>query len=440
MPSLLLGSDFFAVFPLLLVQTIIGLERHITTTYCPNAPFTNLNPNFPYGTVSTYIVPAFPKIHSATTDLSSQGGQVGILFNAAQLFSPYGGPRYGVVTGYANSATAAEGDSFDSCGCHASSTTSPSYHCHVPPSCLLNQLGDTTATHSPQIGWAADGFPVYGPRGIGGVLMQACSLSATGTAATGTCTDDFGGLEMELPQIDSYRMRYYIQGEYNDGTDCTNPTNPLPTADYHPHTPTSYKGCCPTGVACSANFLSACAGESDGYIAAFAATENDEANDLDIDCEACWSSSELGSENSHCDDDGNDDDGDDVVTMAPTVDMAPTVTMAPTVDMAPTVTMAPPVVTAAPVATVAPVATAAPVATTAPVDVGYGIASYLTVNSGDYLTPPEEIGTRVGNVVKIELEIVPAEISGPSAIFTTRLINGMLPGPTWRVSSLLPRL
>ena len=244
--------------------------------------------------------------------------------------------------------------------------------------------------------------------------MQTCSLSPTGTAATGTCTDEFGGLELELPQIDSYTMRYYIMGEYNDGTDCNNPTDPLPGADYHPHTPTSYKGCCPSGVACSARFLSTCTGESDGYTAGFAAIENDEANDLDIDCDACWSASELGAENSHCDgdddslDDGDDnsnDDNDDgqAPTMAP-VDDAPT--MAPVDDMSPTE------------------APTAPTATTAAVDFGYGIHSYLTVNSYNYLTPPEEIGTRVGTVVKIELEIVPAEISGPSAIFTTRLING----------------
>ena len=30
----------------------------------------------------------------------------------------------------------------------------------VPPSCLLAQLGDLSDGHSPQIGWALDGFPI----------------------------------------------------------------------------------------------------------------------------------------------------------------------------------------------------------------------------------------------------------------------------------------
>jgi hypothetical protein len=94
-----------------------------------------------------------------------QGGGVGILFNGAFVFSAYGGPQYGQTTGWTTTAAYAEGMSFDQCGCHASTSSSPSYHCHVPPSCLLNQLGQTATAHSPQIGWMADGFPVYGPRG-----------------------------------------------------------------------------------------------------------------------------------------------------------------------------------------------------------------------------------------------------------------------------------
>ena len=66
------------------------------------------------------------------------------------------------------------------CGGHSSSTSSASYHIHVPPSCLMYQLGGwaiDSSAHSPQLGWAADGFPVYGPHGPSGTRMQTCSVS-----------------------------------------------------------------------------------------------------------------------------------------------------------------------------------------------------------------------------------------------------------------------
>lgn len=92
---------------------------------------------------------------------------------AARSYSAFAGPSY-TLTGYSTSAPYLEGNTFDSCGGHSSSTSSPSYHYHVAPSCLLAQLGMTNGAHSPQIGWMADGFPVYGPLGPNGVVMQVC--------------------------------------------------------------------------------------------------------------------------------------------------------------------------------------------------------------------------------------------------------------------------
>ena len=76
------------------------------------------------------------------------------------IFSSFAGPNVGAATDYSLSATYIEGDTFDECGGHSSTSSSASYHIHVPPSCLLTQLGQTDSAHSPQIGWALDGFPV----------------------------------------------------------------------------------------------------------------------------------------------------------------------------------------------------------------------------------------------------------------------------------------
>jgi len=249
-------------------------ERVITTNFCPNHPSFNNNPNYAVSSSTTIKVPAYPKIiGSATTQspgetatasksLTAQGGYVGVFYSGAMLYSPYGGASYGTVTGFSNSATYAEGNTFDQCGGHSSSSSSASYHYHVPPPCLLKQMGDTagcndgncadsdTSSHSPQIGWAADGFPVYGPRGPSGTMMKTCTVTG-GTYGTAVCTDDCGGYYNNGGTIDNFVYRYYMQGTYNTGVSCDTPTCPSPGASYHPHSPLCFRGCCPSGVTCS---------------------------------------------------------------------------------------------------------------------------------------------------------------------------------------------
>ena len=222
-----------------------------------------INPNTPYGVSTTFSIPVKPviltsKLTSTTgqTVLTATGGGVGVLFSGAYVFSAYGGPQYGTLSSWSNSAPYAEGYTFDQCGCHASSSTSASYHCHVPPSCLLKQLGQTTSSHSPQIGWMADGFPLYGPRGSGGTLLQSCTLAGKTYGTTNICVDQCNGagsinggsdwisdgytyryarprghatvwpsdaplenLRRSVPRLVRIR-RYYILGAYDDGLQC----------------------------------------------------------------------------------------------------------------------------------------------------------------------------------------------------------------------------
>lgn len=120
------GSDY------LYEETISadGMTRTIKTNNCPNHPYKNINPNYPVKLEQTYTLPAKPMYDTAAAaNLAAQGGVTGLLFSGAQLFSPYGGQNYGTVTGYANSATAAEGDTFDLCSCHSAQTTAPSCEC-----------------------------------------------------------------------------------------------------------------------------------------------------------------------------------------------------------------------------------------------------------------------------------------------------------------------
>ena len=51
--------------------------------------------------------------------------------------------------------------------------------------------------HSPQLGWALDGFPVYGPYGPGGRRMAHAEQGCAGPL----CLDECGGLPMELQLV-----------------------------------------------------------------------------------------------------------------------------------------------------------------------------------------------------------------------------------------------
>lgn len=108
---------------------------------------------------------------------------------------------------------------FDKCGGHADARDGL-YHYHVPPSCLLNGLPrlPDTGGHSAQLGWALDGFPVYGPRGPNGMVMQPCRPGdPTSTAGSSQfCLDDCNGFYGELPGVDSYLYRYYVSGDVAD--------------------------------------------------------------------------------------------------------------------------------------------------------------------------------------------------------------------------------
>ena len=90
--------------------------------------------------------------------------------------------------------------------CSGHSQNSGDYHYHFPPSCLISQV--TTANpitgtyegHSPQIGWAYDGFPIYGPLKEGGTAIAQSEL------------DSCSGREASMPDLDDFAYRYYFTG------------------------------------------------------------------------------------------------------------------------------------------------------------------------------------------------------------------------------------
>ena len=121
----------------------------------------------------------------------------------------------------------AEWTSFDMCGGHAQQQGE--YHYHFPPSCLIYDADERNPTgtgHSSQIGWAFDGFPVYGPLYTDGVDAS-------------TLTDDCGGIQEELSAVDNFKYRYYVTGPTSDLYSLPHDT---PTTDQFPFTFDCYAG------------------------------------------------------------------------------------------------------------------------------------------------------------------------------------------------------
>lgn len=82
------------------------------------------------GVSTTYTVPYAPTYNIAQqTSLSATGSVTGVAFSGGMVYSAYGGPTYGTVTSYYSSAPYVEGNTFDQCGGHSSSSSAASYHC-----------------------------------------------------------------------------------------------------------------------------------------------------------------------------------------------------------------------------------------------------------------------------------------------------------------------
>jgi hypothetical protein len=114
------------------------------------------NPNYITEKNSTYYLPIDPVVNPrhifTTTDNSNHAlnmGPIGIAVNGVVFFNPFD----------ANSQDAS--NMMDRCCGHPA--PDGTYHYHKYPVCVNSPWADEGKTHSPLIGFAFDGFPIYGP-------------------------------------------------------------------------------------------------------------------------------------------------------------------------------------------------------------------------------------------------------------------------------------
>jgi len=171
-----------------------------------------------------YTIPAYPVLRTDSYSVACAMGAIGVALNGIPFFS---GAVDTSCTILDVDDDTSEWTSFDMCGGH--SQQSGIYHYHFPPSCLISdaEVRSPTGTgHSAQIGWAFDGFPVYGPLYTGGIDAS-------------TVTDDCGGKQEALPDVDNFMYRYYVTGPTSDLYSLPHDT---PSTDQFPYTFDCYAG------------------------------------------------------------------------------------------------------------------------------------------------------------------------------------------------------
>ena len=164
-----------------------GLGSHVMGAWYLNSAHTTYFPAFPTNQQILFRIPRTNAVPA--TKSTSGGGAVGIAVDGVVLFNNWDAyvwngtndAAQGQVssTGYwYRDAYVNEGLTFDPANAHQPG--SGQYHYHANPPALRYELGDNvnfntttkvytegtnTTKHSPILGWAADGFPIYGPYG-----------------------------------------------------------------------------------------------------------------------------------------------------------------------------------------------------------------------------------------------------------------------------------
>lgn len=182
-------------------------------------------------------------VQNTGTPVYTPGGDIGLWSNGVAVFNPEDGMHWNnstssfvmgtTTSGWNRNALYYEGVSFDNCLGHPA--PDGCYHNHVNPSCLYD---DTDSTHhSPIIGYAFDGFPIYGAYGYtnadgtGAIKrIKSSYVLSTGTTRTagppvnstyplGSMCEDYV-YTAGAGDLDVHNGRFCVTPEFPAGTYC----------------------------------------------------------------------------------------------------------------------------------------------------------------------------------------------------------------------------
>lgn len=134
-------------------------DVYVSATCIPGysiGPWTN-NPNIPVNENFVFKITRNP-VQNTGTATTVGLGHTGVWSNGVSVFNVSDGQSYNNQGVWHRNAYFWEGISFDNCLGHPA--PNGEYHHHVNPTCLYNDAD--SLNHSPIIGYAFDGFPIYG--------------------------------------------------------------------------------------------------------------------------------------------------------------------------------------------------------------------------------------------------------------------------------------
>jgi hypothetical protein len=195
------------------------------------------NPNTPANQNFVFKITRNP-VENTGTKTATALGHIGVWTNGVSVFNALDAFSYNNQNVWHQDAIPNEGASFDACLGHPA--PNGEYHNHLNPTCLYDD--DNSTIHSPIIGYAFDGFPIYGAYGYanadgtGGIARmtssyQLRSITDRTTLPDGSTASSAGPVVSSTYPLGKYIEDYaYVAGlgtldQYN-GRFCVTPEYP----------------------------------------------------------------------------------------------------------------------------------------------------------------------------------------------------------------------
>ncbi|GAB3587185.1 YHYH protein [Hymenobacter daeguensis] len=229
------------------------------------------NPNTPTNQNFVFKITRTPTPNTGTPTATPLG-HTGIWSNGVSLFNAKDAMSYNGQGVWNQNAIVVEGPGFDSCLGHPA--PNGEYHHHLNPRCLYND--HDSSRHAPLIGFAFDGYPIYGAYGYAnangtGAIKSLRSSYRARNISTRTTLPDGSAAPSAGPVVSAAKpLGYYVEDfEYvagrgdldsHNGRFCVTPEYPQGTYAYfvtinsryegaYPYTPgPTYYGVIPAGA------------------------------------------------------------------------------------------------------------------------------------------------------------------------------------------------
>jgi len=239
------GATGFMGIPSNVQQVQYGTNNVYVTTTCipsytigpwPGNPNTATNQNY------VFKITRNP-IENSGTKTATPLGHIGVWSNGVSIFNALDAMSYNNQGVWHQNAQYWEGSGFDNCLGHPNQQGE--YHHHVNPTCLYDDAD--SLNHSPIIGYAFDGFPIYGAYGYDNAMSPGATrrmvsgyelrnITNRDTLPDGTPASQAGPAVSSFYRLGAYVEDYAFTGngdlDEHNGRICVTPDYPSGTYAY----------------------------------------------------------------------------------------------------------------------------------------------------------------------------------------------------------------